>query len=62
MVACQFQVLFQLIRSCNRSAPHIAVMVKALHILGHLVLFPGTVDAVASEAGTFDLLVEIVQM
>jgi abnormal spindle-like microcephaly-associated protein len=55
-------IIFQLIRSCNRSAPHTAVLVRALHIVAHLTVCAETVDAVASEASTLDLLVGLIQM
>lgn len=55
-------VIFQLIRNCNRSAPHIAVMTRALHIIAHLTACQKTVAAVATQKGTFEMLVELIQM
>ena len=55
-------ILFQLIRSCNRSKPHMAVLLHTLHIFHNLVNHPKTMDAILSEPDTVPLFVEQLQM
>lgn len=55
-------IIFQLIRSCNRSKPHTAVLVKALNIIANLSAHKGTVNAVFSQQESTGLMVELIQM
>jgi abnormal spindle-like microcephaly-associated protein len=55
-------IIFQLIRSCNRSKPHMAVLVHALRILVHLGRCKTTIHAVFSEGDAISMLVELLQM
>ena len=55
-------ILFQLIRSCNRSKPHMAVMCYALQILSHLSRCKETAAVVFSTKESIGLMAEILQM
>lgn len=54
-------VIFGQIRNSNRSAPHIAVMTSALCVISNLANCRATADAVASQPGIFDMIVERLQ-
>ena len=55
-------ILFQLIRSCNRSKPHMAVLCYALQILSHLSCCEKTAPVVFSDKESIALMAEILQM
>lgn len=55
-------IIFQLIRSCNRSKPHTAVLIKALSIISNLAAHAGTMNSVFSQQDSTGLMVELIQM
>ena len=55
-------IIFQLIRSCNRSKPHLVVLHHSLRILLHLARCPSTISCIFDEPDSLSLLVELLQM
>ena len=55
-------ILFQLVRSCNRSKPHMAVLVVALEIMLNLVKCADTNQYVFQEGESIGLMSELCQM
>ena len=55
------QILVELISTCNRSEPHIKVMILALKTLVHMSSIPSTCDCVFSVPNLVDVLVDTMQ-
>ena len=55
-------VLFQLMRTCNRSKPHMAVLIHALKIISHLAKHRNTGDAVIKIPDSINMITELLQM
>jgi abnormal spindle-like microcephaly-associated protein len=55
-------ILFQLVKSCNRSKPHMAVLVQVLQLMLNLADCPATSDAVFHNGETVEALINLCQM
>jgi abnormal spindle-like microcephaly-associated protein len=55
-------ILFEVIRSCNRSKPHMAVLVHSIQILVHLASQACTRDAVFDTADCLSVATDLMQM
>jgi abnormal spindle-like microcephaly-associated protein len=55
-------ILMELIRSCNRSKPHMAVLSHTLNILLHLCAHKCTFEAVFATSETLSMLADLLQM
>ena len=55
-------IIFQLIRSCNRSQPHMAVLMHAVRIVLHLARYRPSAGAVFSQPDCSTVMVEQMQM
>jgi abnormal spindle-like microcephaly-associated protein len=55
-------IIFTLIRSCNRSKPHVEVLKMALNILRNLARWKRTVGLVLAAPGAVDIIIELLQM
>eukprot|EP00003_Mantamonas_plastica_P022431 TRINITY_DN380_c0_g1_i4.p1 TRINITY_DN380_c0_g1~~TRINITY_DN380_c0_g1_i4.p1 ORF type:complete len:1807 (+),score=729.88 TRINITY_DN380_c0_g1_i4:704-6124(+) len=54
-------IVYGLIRSCNRSQPHMELLKSALSILRNLVEYDSTVDAVITQEGWLETIVDQMQ-
>lgn len=56
------RIIFKLIKSCNRSKPHMEVLKHVVHILQHMSMYPETAPSVLRYADdAVDVLLELLQ-
>ncbi|ELT97378.1 hypothetical protein CAPTEDRAFT_220529 [Capitella teleta] len=55
-------VIFRLIRSCNRSVPHMEIVKYSVNVLLNLAKYEETRGAVYQEEGSIDCLIELLQI
>ncbi|XP_076348489.1 abnormal spindle-like microcephaly-associated protein homolog [Tachypleus tridentatus] len=56
------EILFQLIRSCNRSLPHMELIKYSTNILLNLAKYDKTVDSVWTVTGSLDTLLDLLRI
>jgi abnormal spindle-like microcephaly-associated protein len=59
---CAVPVIFRLIRSCNRSVPHMEIVKYSINVLLNLGKYEETREAVFSEEGSISCLIELLQV